>query len=251
MKIGIIGLGNMGSALLQLLCKNGYSHHVILSDVNKKLMDGKFWQKNTADNIKTSDIIFLMVKPKDMQILEHLKKSRASLIVSGVAGVSLKEIEKYTGLPVIRMMANLPVQYRTGTIVYTTNSKVIKSKLETFAKICRGPEMVELKEEEHLDVSTILAGSMPAFMSYLSEEYLQFATTHGLSAEESLKIYTSSVIGCMQMLKSSSTKEIIEKVSSPGGVTAEGIKYLQETKVNNKIKTSLQISYDKIKKLKD
>lgn len=250
MKIGIIGLGNMGKALLNLFLKNGYDYNVILSDVRKELIDTKsFWSSSTEDNIKTSDIIFLTVKPKDLNFLEQFKNLKYKLVVSCVAGVSIQEIEKETELPIIRMMSNLPIEDRKGSIVYTTNRKVENIDLNKFLKICKGPELIQV-DEKKIDISTIMSGSMPAYISYLSEEYINFGIKNGLSREESLKMYISSVEGTMNMMKSYNSEEIISKVSSPGGVTEEGIKYLRENNIKKIINNSLVSSFDKITKLK-
>lgn len=40
MRIGIIGFGNMGSSLSELLCKNGYDHNIIISN-KKQIIDKK------------------------------------------------------------------------------------------------------------------------------------------------------------------------------------------------------------------
>lgn len=249
MRIGIIGFGNMGSSLFKLLSKNGYEHHVILSDRKKHLLEKKR-SKATIDNLETSSIIFLTIKPKDIQVLKYLKSSDKKLLVSCVAGVSIKDIEKYTNLPAIRMMANLPIQDGKGTIVYTKNDIVKKDKLEIFLNICKGPEIIYM-DENKLDISTILAGSMPGFISHLSKEYINFGTDNGLSKEESLRLYISSLEGSASMMKTHSLNDIIHRVSSPGGVTAEGIKYLEDNNINEKIKKSLEISFQKIKRLKD
>jgi pyrroline-5-carboxylate reductase len=258
MRIGIVGFGNMGTSLSKLLSKNGYDYNIVVSD-SKEIIWNKsmnFWYKSTnfcykstEDNIKTSEILFLMIKPKDMRLLD-LKKTNAKLIISCVAGVSIENIEKYTNLPIIRIMSNLPIEDGKGTIIYTKNSKVSYDQLYTFLKICHGPKIMEISEDK-LDISTILAGCMPAFISHLSEEYINFGIEKGLTREESLNIYTSSVIGSIGMMENYDLKDIIKKVSSPGGVTEEGIKSLQESRVNQEIKKSLHVSFDKIKRLKD
>ncbi len=173
------------------------------------------------------------------------------MLVSCVSGVSIEDIEKEINIPTIRMMANLPIKYKKGTISYVTSKNVNNTDLQNFLNICRGPKIVRLDDDKKIDVSTILTGSMPGFISYLSQEYINFGINNGLSKEETLDLYTSSVEGTMNMIRDHNIEEIILKVSSPNGVTGEGIKYLESRGVKEIISKSLKISFEKITNLKN
>ena len=248
MKVGIIGLGNMGKSLFNLLVKNGFKMNVVLSDLDeKKLTDGQF-KSSVKDNIKYSDIVFICVKPNDMKnILKHFKKSDNKTIVSCAAGVTIDEIQEKTDSDVIRMMANLPIEHLSGSISYFSKAK----SDEKFLKLCKGPKIIKLENEKLLDVTTLLAGSMPAFSAYLAEEYINFGISKGLTEKESLDLYISSVEGTLIMMKELSSRDIIDKVSSPKGITMRGIQYLDYSNVKKNIKGSLDFCLENISKLKN
>jgi len=257
MKIGIIGLGNMGKSLYRLFVKNKFEMNIVLSDKNReKALDGHFIT-SVKDNINFSDIIFICVKPNDVDaVLKSFENVKNKTIVSCVAGVNLDYIQKNldyiqknTNSETIRMMTNLPIEYRKGSISYFSENITPKSE-NKFLELCKGPKIFKLEKENLLDVTTLLAGSMPAFSAYLAEEYINFGIKNGLTEEESLTLYISSIEGTLEMMKKYSTKEIIDKVSSPKGITMKGIKYMEYANINGNIKDSLDFCLENISKLK-
>ena len=101
MRIGIIGFGNMGSAFGEGLKK---SAEVVAFDTDaskreKALEMGIGWAKDLEFLVANSDLLLLAVKPKDAgKVLENLRgKMEGKILVSIVAGLSLKKIEELLG----------------------------------------------------------------------------------------------------------------------------------------------------------
>ena len=249
MKIGIIGLGNMGKSLFRLFSKNRFEMNIILSDKNReKTLDGHF-VTSIEENIQNSDILFICVKPNDIdEVLKLFENVKNKTIVSCVAGVKLKDIQK-NNLKIVRIMPNLPIEFKKGSISYFPEN-LDKSTEDKILKLCNGPKIIKLKEENLLDVTTLLSGSMPAFSAYLAQEYINFGIRNGLTEKQSKDLYISSIEGTLEMMKNDSTKEIIEKISSPKGITMRGIQYLEYSNVNKHIKDSLEFCLNNISKLK-
>lgn len=239
MRIGVIGAaGNMGKAVTSLLKKNNF--FPLLSDVKENYC-------NTETLIENSNVIFICVKPIEMKsVLNQFSNEDSNkLIISCVAGVSMKNIENEIFSPIVRCMMNLPVATGEGTITYIKNSKVTPVHNYTLSKILKGPKFFPVEKEKLIDVSTVLSGCLPGFAAYLSNEYINFGIRNGFTYEESLELYTSTIEGTMNMLRSSSSSDIIAKVSSPNGITVKGIEVLDNYKIRHILRTSLETAYQK------
>lgn len=246
MRIGIIGNGNMGKSVLNLLVRNGFQMNTVISD--KKPVDPTYFSDSVADNIKKSDLIFLCVKPQEMHnILPHFQDTENKTIVSCAAAYPISEIKKYTQNNVVRVMCNLSIKYASyGTICYYSEDST-----EDLFKIFRGPKIVKLENEKDLDVATVLAGSSPAFISLITQQFLDFGIQNNLSEKQSQDIFVSMVEGTVKMMRDHSLKEIIQQTSSKKGITETGIKYMQSSHIERDIMKTLNISLEKINSLKN
>ena len=120
-KIGIIGCGNMGEAILNRLSNIlEKSTSIMVSELDAARRD--YIQKKykiivEIDNnavVKYSDVIILAVKPKDFnKVLKDevcCGVSKNKILISIAAGITTKYIEGIVGkdIPVIRVMPNMP-----------------------------------------------------------------------------------------------------------------------------------------------
>jgi pyrroline-5-carboxylate reductase len=255
MKIGIIGMGNMGKSLFRLLSKNRFEMNITLSDKNKENTLNGHFVASVEKNIEISEILFICVKPNDIyEVLKLFENVKNKTIVSCVAGVKLKDIQKLHNNQTMRIMTNLPIEYRKGSISYFSEN-LSKSTEEKILNLCKGPKIFKLETENLLDVTTLLGGSMPAFSAHLAQEYINFGIRNGLTEKQSKEMYISSIEGTLEMMKNDSNefviKNIIDKVSSPKGITMKGIQYLEYSNVNKHIKDSLDFCLDNISKLSE
>ena len=224
-----------------MFLRNGLNNFNI-SDIDKT----RSQDITNSENIEDSDILFLCVKPKDMKdVLPLFTNFENKTIVSCASGIKLSELEKYSD-SCVRIMPNLPIQYGKGAISYFTKT-VLPEQIRV---LCRGPKLLRCGEEKMLDISTITNGSAPAFISYFAKEYVQFATSRGLTMSEAMTAYISTLEGTAELLKHFSPDDIISKVSSPNGVTSKAITHLNNSDVRENIRESLEVSLNHLTKLK-
>ena len=245
MKIGIVGAaGNLGQSLTKLIIKNGYQDNLMLSDKKFSMHSSEI-----SETIRNSEILFICVKPNDMHsLLKEFKNIKDKLIISCVAAFPIKEMEKYIdqSCQIVRIMTNLPICYGKGTITSYSKSNLKIDYLNILKNSLSGPKILKVKEEKLIDVSTVLTGCLPAFISLLSEPYMIFGMNSGFTKKETLDLYTETVEGTLEMIRKNSTQEIIKNVSSPGGVTEKGIKHLDENFIQTTIRDSLDICLNSI-----
>ena len=136
MKLGLIGCGKMGGALLRGVEKalGKATLHIALSDVvpaavealRKDLKAASF--AGTPQEVAAeSDVIILAVKPGDMKALcESLSRVKGSrLYLSIAAGLKVADLETWLGSKqrVIRSMPNTPALVGAGAAAFTRGSK--------------------------------------------------------------------------------------------------------------------------------
>jgi pyrroline-5-carboxylate reductase len=111
-KVGIIGFGNMGSAIAERI-KSEYKVFVFDKDKERTTnLSGISVAENITDLLHKVDTVILAVKPQDIEaLLKEIKdKVNNQLVISIAAGITTKYIEKILGMVrVIRVMPNIGV----------------------------------------------------------------------------------------------------------------------------------------------
>ncbi|WP_448583754.1 pyrroline-5-carboxylate reductase [Thermocrinis sp.] len=235
MRIGIVGFGNMGSALGEGLSK---VWEVIAFDVDsskseKALKLGIGWASSLNFLVENVHFILLAVKPKDARmVLENLKgKLKDKVLVSIVAGLSLKKIGEILGEEkVIRCMPNLAVMVGKGTMAYVCNELVSQQEEAQFCEGFSQCGTLYKIEEMLMDAFTSLAGSGPAFVMKFISALCLSGVREGFSYEQAKDIVLDTIEGTLYILKTfgGHPEEWISKVASPSGTTIEGLKVLED-----------------------
>ena len=144
-KLGFIGTGNIGGALVVAAAKSGIEKELLLSDIaeEKALSLAEKTGAKVLDN-KTvaaeADYIFLGVKPQMLcELMEEIAPVLAArkdrfVLVSMLAAFTCERVANASGgdYPVIRIMPNTPVSVGEGMILYAQNEKVTEDELEFF-----------------------------------------------------------------------------------------------------------------------
>ena len=137
MKIGFIGTGNMGSAMIKGLVTSEYvsGDKINIFDVNKeksKELSEKYnvnSLQNEIEIVDNSDIVVLSVKPNIYgSVLEKIKDriGENKIIVAIAAGVSIQNIENIAGKDkkIVRTMPNTPAQVLEGMTAVVFNENI-------------------------------------------------------------------------------------------------------------------------------
>ena len=233
----------MGYALISSIIKNT-DHTIIGSDRSEeylKTIKNKLKIQTTTDNTelaKKSSIIFLSVKPQDMNnVLAEIKPViKNQLIVSIAAGIPIKTITaalKYD--KVIRVMPNIPCLVGEMAAGYSLGNDVTKAEAGKIKKLLGNAGMAFEVDEKHLDAITALSGSGPAFFAAFIKYLADAATEDGLPKEIALKLACQTALGTGKLLldKNMQPEELIAMVSSSGGTTVAGLHVLEKNKVEN------------------
>jgi len=244
MKVGFIGAGRMGSALIKSFLDAGAlkARDIIASDKDEgklKALAGLnvATTSNNREVAKKVDTIFLAVKPGEVsKVLDEIKDlAGEKLIVSIAAGIPTKLIEGKLGskVRVVRVMPNMPCAVGEGTTAYCLGKSASKKDREIVKKLFGSVGIaVELKEEL-IDAATGLSGSGPAYFYLIIKAMADAGVKEGLSKDvaEKLAAQTAKGAGAMVLKSGKTPDELIDMVRSPGGTTAEGLETMEERKV--------------------
>ncbi|MFW5703489.1 MAG: pyrroline-5-carboxylate reductase [Patescibacteria group bacterium] len=244
MNIGIIGAGNMGGALYKNLRLAG--DVVVVADRNEQTQkrlnlppECYFESASKMLDKKAFDVLMLCIKPQSLDAFASecfiAEKQPKALLISILAGTSLRELSAKTGMKrIIRAMPNLAVTVGAGVIGWVASDLVNKYDRDfcenTFSKMGLS---LELKTEEQINQITSLSGSGPAYFFYLTEVLQQQAETYGFPREQAQAIAVQTAVGAAHVMQGNgqgtpgSPKEWRQAVTSKKGTTEAALQYLQ------------------------
>lgn len=263
-KIGIIGCGNMGEALLSRLSESVEKSTMIMvsesDSVRRDYIRRKYRMIVETDNnlvVKHSDIIILAVKPKDFEDLLKgevaIGASPDKLIISVAAGITTKYMESAIGddVPVIRVMPNMPAVVGEAISAicggHSTGKKDIAAAKEIFSMI---GSVVEV-EEKLMDAVTAISGTGPAYFFALMEELVRSAVAMGIDRGTAKELVVKTALGSAKLIDSTGAdpKEMREKVTSKGGTTEAAFKVFRSRRTGSAIRAAIRAAAAKSKKL--
>lgn len=167
MKIGIIGYGNMGSAIAQQL-KNNYDVLVFEKDKDKiKDLPGIAIAASIAELAARAGIIIFAVKPQDFEdILSEIGDNKKNkLFISIAAGISTAYIEKKLGaVKVIRAMPNMPARICEGMTCLAQGEFAGLEDLDLAENLFDYLGETLIIEENMMNQATAVSGSGPAYV---------------------------------------------------------------------------------------
>jgi len=243
MKVGLIGCGRMGGALVEGAIQMGVvsASNVLLHSKSKESANalaekcGAQVAVNNSEVARECDLVLLGCKP--YQVLDILSEISAELpgktaIVSVAAGITLEKMENSSpdGTRIIRAMPNTPSLIGLGATGIAKGRNATAENFTVASELLSSVGMVLETSESQLDAVTGLSGSGPAYVYTFIEELAKQAGKEGLSEADALNLATQTVIGAAKMVEQSpmSPAELRNQVTSPGGTTLAGLQALTE-----------------------
>lgn len=259
--VGIIGVGNMGSAIISgIISASDTPSEVMAFDVDTDVLEDvcKQYSVDAANSIddllSRTDVIVLCVKPAIVpEVLRQISGDELS-IISIAAGITLDTLAEYLtpGAQYIRVMPNTPAQIGKGMSFLTPGPTADNSLTQVAREIFESVGETEIVKEEKMDAVTALSGSGPAYLYYLLEALEEAGVYMGLDLETSRKATKQTVFGAISLARQrndATPAELRSEVSSPGGTTVEAIKYFDENGMKGIVEEALERARDKSERL--
>jgi pyrroline-5-carboxylate reductase len=246
--IGIIGFGNMGSAIYNSI-KNKYKLYVY--DPFKRNDEKNIPFARSIIEIESQcNLVILCVKPD--QIRDSISSfSRSNNFVSIAAGITLGQMKEKAPAhsKLIRLMPNLPLLVEEGAMGYIGDKELYPEIVEVFGQLGR---LVEIKKESLMDAVTGLSGSGPAFVFSFIHALAEGGVKAGLSFEDALTLAIQTVKGSALYLEKELERSmdvhpasLRNKVTSPGGTTIYGLEKLEEGKFHHSVMNAVFAAFER------
>jgi len=257
-KIGIIGGGNMGGAIIAGISKK-YAVSVCEQDRKRcRQLKRKFKVAigDLESVVKNSYIIVLAVKPQSFDgvlkaIRPHVTKNH--LVVSIAAGMTCAYIEKRLGaeVHVVRAMPNLPAQVGQGMTGLCLGKEASREDLILAKRLfsCIGKAIIV--EEKWMDAVTAVSGSGPAYVFLFIECLNKAAASLGLDKNLSKTLVLETVRGSLDLLEHQKQEAGVlrERVISKGGTTQAAMDVFKKNKFERIFKSALGAAKKRAKEL--
>lgn len=263
-KVGIIGCGNMGEALLSRLSgvlEKSASIMVGETDAARRdYIQTKYRMIVEVDNnavVKYSDCIILSVKPKDFD--KVLKEevccgiSKDKLLVSIAAGITTGYIESVVGkdIPVIRAMPNMAASIGESITSVSAGSAAGKEHVELAKEIFSTVGEVVEVNEDLVDAVTAVSGSGPAYFLYFIEALIGAAKGLGIEEKMARQLVFKTAFGSMKLLEALKIEPAVlrDKVTSKGGTTEAAIAVFEARKLKSIVRDAVKRAAARAKEL--
>ncbi len=254
MKIGILGYGNMGSAIAARL-KDKHQLFIFDKDAGKTdNVSSATVAVNIPDLLNKAEVVVLAVKPQDFEpvLIEIKKNIGRQLVISIAAGITTAGIEKLLGeAQVVRVMPNLPVKAGKGMTCLARGKYVSEINLSLAREMFDLAGKTLVVDENKMNAVTAVSGSGPGFLydflrrlspaewdKFIQGKFIPAfsgaARKVGFSDEQSRLLAETTAYGSLALLKESKLPpEVLgRQVTSKGGTTEAGLAAL-DGKIEN------------------
>ncbi len=265
MKIGFIGAGNMGSAIINGIVSKGIADPMDIivtdSDTTKvsELGETSGVRRGISNELvaQAVDILFLCVKPYVIyDVINEIKDTvtEKTLIVSIAAGQSLERLMDAFGndkLRIIRVMPNTPALVGEGMTAIVRNDNATSEDARTILDIFDNLGKAEIISERLMNAATAISGSSPAYVFMLIEAMADAAVQGGMPRFQAYKFAAQAVLGSAKMVLETDMHpaELKDMVCSPSGTTIDAVAVLEECGMRGMIMKAVKACIDKAKSM--
>lgn len=255
-KIGFIGTGHMGQALIQAMLESGRFQANKIFATNRspgklKKVQEQFGIGTFATNeelVDKCDIVFLAMKPQDMTAaIEPIASTflPSHIVISLAAGYTLRSLQKL--LPnvksLIRVMPNTPATIRKAVVGYClgpdakAHATTVEDLLSPLGLVVHAPE------GELFEALTVGAGSGPGFIFELMQYWQEWVEEHGFEPEIARQMVVQTFVGAAELASRSPEvplHDLQDRVVSKKGVTAAGLQSMRELEIERALRYSFE-----------
>lgn len=252
MKLGFIGAGEMGGAIIRGLLASGRAAQEIMASVRTvekaNLLSSTLGIAAYTDNKRLAtqaDWLFLAVKPAQMpQVLADIAQSAvpAKPLVSMALGWSVEKIQHVLpGWPVIRIMPNTPLGIGKGVTLFQFSGQVPERVRQEARRLFETMGSTYEIKADVFDAATAVSGSGPAFVYQFIDALTRGAEAQGLDemTARALAVQTVRGAAALAALAEQSPAQLARQVATPGGCTAAGMEVLLSSDFNDTVKEAV------------
>ncbi len=264
MKVGFIGLGNMGSAMIGGMLTKGFvdKNDIIGADSFKPAIEKaaeRFGIKTVADNhavVAFADYLVIAVKPQTAeQVIKEISADITDdkVIISIIAGKSTGWLAEQFARPVklVRVMPNTPALVGEAVSGVCRNEFVTEAEMAQCIWLLQSFGKAEEVAEHLMDAVVGVSGSAPAYVYMFIEALADGAVAAGMPRGQAYRFAAQAVYGSAKMVLETGEHPGVlkDRVCSPGGTTIEAVKVLEEKGLRGAVLAAVEACVSKSKEL--
>lgn len=260
-KIGFIGAGKMGGAILKAIVSTGFvcAQNVVISEPNAQIarcFESELGVKLASSNselAKNVDMVVIATKPYLVdKVLKEISSSLNphALILSIAAGITTSHIEEVLDSenPIIRAIPNTPVLVGEGMTAISRGKYVTDEQMKFVKDMFESTGKCIEAEEKLINIITAVSSSGPAFFYSIIDSLAQGGVKYGLTKQMALELASQTAIGSAKMILESGKHpmQLRDEVTTPGGCTIEGNVTLEKYRVQYALVETVENTYKKL-----
>ena len=263
-KIGFIGMGNMGYAMLKGMMKVFDKSELLFTAKTENTLKrvseetGIVYAQSNAECANAAKYVILAVKPQYYDaVLKNIQYAvtSESVIISLAPGISIEDLKKRLGSDkrFVRAMPNTPALLGCGMTGISYNSEEFTfEEKDVIDKIFSSFGKYSVVEERLMNAVVCASGSSPAYVYMFIEALADGAVRCGMSRQDAYEFAAQTVYGSAKMVLETKAHPGILKdmVCSPAGTTIDAVKVLEDNGFRSAIMKATEACFDKCENIK-
>ncbi len=262
--VGVIGIGNMGSALVRGWSRApGLGLRLLVWDKLPSAArrvaecEGVSLAGSPARLVAEAEFLILVVKPKDA---EELLRSIAPLlragqvVISSMAGVELTQIRRMSGPrpALFRVMPNLGVEVGAGTVAVAAEAGISPETEQRVVDLFGVLGLTVVVPESMLDAVTAVSGTGPALLALALEGLEDGGVAAGLPRSTARAFARRAMLGAARMLVAGdeSAVELQQRLAPPGDPLRAGVDALEERGVRLAFQRAVEAASERARQMR-
>jgi pyrroline-5-carboxylate reductase len=257
MRVGLIGgTGQLGSAIATawLETRTVLAENLWVANRSGSLGPLSRWPEirtttDPADLCGNCEVILLSVPPDQARRLRL--RAGQCLVISVMAGVTLRELTGMTGSPrVVRAMSSPAAAYRLAFSPWMPAAALSDADEAIVTRLLGACGAVErVGNEDHIDRFTAMTGPVPGFVAAFSEAMVQHATRRGIPEATANRAMRQLFLaaGTMMSLDDRTPAAQVQEMIDYAGTTAAGLDVLRRGPMAEAVDQALEAAYRRTK----
>ncbi len=233
MRLGLIGAGNMASALA-----HGIGEPVLVHDVDAAKAEALVSELggevvgSNGELAQRADALVLCHKPKQLEDVAAEVGDAPAVIVSILAAVPTERLAAaYPGASIYRFIPSMPTEVRRGVLCYVPGPGAADGPEDEIIELMsRSGTVIRLDDEPLIEPAMALMSCGPAFMALVAEAFAEAGAAHGLDPDVAMRMVVETMGGTAAYLAQHDYDgaALRARVATPGGTTERGLITLEE-----------------------
>ncbi len=265
LKLGFIGAGNMGGAILRGLITAGYltADEMAVCDLSSRKLEelsdelpGLTCTDSDVELAQMCDMVVLSVKPQYMSdTIEHIHgELNGKAVISIAAGWTVQMLAdklEGSGATHLRVMPNTPAMVGEGMTALCEDTTFSQDDFEFAKGIFEAVGRTVVLPEKLFDGVIAISGSSPAYVYMMIEAMADAGVREGLTRPCAYEMAAQTLLGSALMVLQSGTHPgaLKDAVCSPAGTTIDAVVELERKGFRSAIMDAMKVCADKSREM--